>query len=108
MFDFAEFRKETLALSQMAWPTDKPSLETAEALLALLLEESGELSRAVRRYGQKRFGHPDEPEGTVEEIKAEIGDVLFVLARIANLFDIPLEEAAELVIRKISKRIGDI
>jgi len=104
--ELVEFQKRTFDLAQEAWPDDKPSRELADALSARLFEEGGELSRAVRRYGRKRFGHPGEGEGTAQEVADEIGDVLFLLARIANLCKIPLDYAAQKVIDKITDRLA--
>ncbi len=60
------------------------------AMVARLAEEVGELAREVNHtYGPKPK-KPDEPAGSVAE---ELGDLLFVLASMANALDIDLAQA---------------
>lgn len=105
LHNFGEFQSRVLDLSQRAWPEDKPGQALADSLSARLFEEGGELSRAVRQYGRERFGHPGEGKGTAEEVADELGDVLFLVARVANLYNIPLDWAAQKVVDKVSRRL---
>ncbi|WP_312109967.1 MazG-like family protein [Brevibacillus reuszeri] len=63
--------------------------------IGFLVEETGEVARAIRalEIGRDR---PDETVGTTEELKqelvGELGDVLGNLIVIANKYDIPLED----------------
>ncbi len=52
-------------------------------LLSVLVEEVGELARALRKSG-------DEPDNNVED---EIADIFFVLLGLANVLGVDLEEA---------------
>jgi len=101
-----EFQRKTTALAAQAWPDDEPSPELADSLIARLAEETGELARAVRKLWRRRFGHPDEAQGTRDEVLDELGDVLFLTARIATLCSVSLEEAAWRVVGKIERRIA--
>lgn len=71
------------------------------ALLARLSEEVGELAREVNhRYGPKRK-KAEEPPGSVEE---ELGDVLYVVACMANRLGIDLDRAWEETLAKYRRR----
>lgn len=77
--------------------------------LCKLAEEVGELSREIRRYEEGRE-RPDEDRGTDEEIRkeiaSEIGDILFPLVKIAEYYEITLEEAINIHQSKMTKRYG--
>ena len=74
------------------------------ANLARLTEEVGELSRELNdQYGPKTK-KPSESKG---EIAEELGDVLFVVACIANSLDIDLEKAFRDVMEKYDLRDAD-
>lgn len=77
----------------------------AARLLSLLLEEAGELAQAVRKTTGPRLGHPGEAGATIEHVEDELGDVLFLLARIALATGVDLERAAARVVAKIERRI---
>ncbi|MCX6803832.1 MAG: hypothetical protein NTY48_04660 [Candidatus Diapherotrites archaeon] len=49
-------------------------------------------------YGRK-------PAKYREEIKSELGDVLYTLIALANTFDIDLEDALQQVLNKYEKRL---
>ena len=49
-------------------------------------------------YGRKPFAYR-------EEIKSEIGDLLFSLIALANSLDVDLEDALEIVLEKYEKRL---
>ncbi len=74
------------------------------AMVARLAEEVGELAREVNHtYGPKPK-KPEEPGGSVAE---ELGDLLFVLASMANALDINLAEAFVAVMQKFEERDHD-
>jgi NTP pyrophosphatase (non-canonical NTP hydrolase) len=69
--------------------------------LARLTEEVGELAREVNHtYGEKPK-KADEEQGN---IAAEMGDILFILASLANSLDIDLDEAFEQIMAKYQRR----
>ncbi|MCL8209223.1 MAG: nucleotide pyrophosphohydrolase [Actinomycetia bacterium] len=71
------------------------------AMVARLTEELGELAREVSHaYGPKPK-KPDEPPGSVAE---EAGDLLFVLASLANALGFRLEDAFLAVMEKYRRR----
>ena len=73
------------------------------AMVARLAEEVGELAREVNHtYGPKPK-KPDEPPGSVAE---ELGDLLFVLASMANALDIDLAQAFLSAMQKFHERDG--
>ena len=66
-----------------------------------LMSELGEVSKEVLKmsdYGRKKLEFR-------EEIKSELGDVLYSLITVANSFDVDLEEAANIVLEKYKKRL---
>lgn len=74
------------------------------ANLARLTEEVGELSREVNhRYGPKTK-KPTEDTG---DVAMEMGDILFVVAAMANQMNIDLEEAFRQVLIKYEARDKD-
>lgn len=69
--------------------------------LARLTEEVGELAREINHtYGEK-LKKPGERPGT---IASEMGDILFILASLANSIDIDLESAFDEVMATYQKR----
>ncbi len=71
------------------------------AMVARLAEEVGELAREVSHtYGPKPK-KPGEPEGSVAE---ELGDLLFVLASMANALGIDLAQAFSTAMQKFERR----
>lgn len=69
--------------------------------LARLTEEVGELAREINHsYGEK----PKKASEGEGNIAAEIGDVLYILASLANSLGIDLDEAFDLVMSKYRKR----
>ena len=66
-----------------------------------LVSEVGEVSKEVLKmndYGRKELEFRDE-------IRSELGDVLFSLVALANKLDVDLENALELVLAKYEKRL---
>lgn len=58
---------------------------------AILMEEVGELARVMaRRYGEQSF-----KEGEKDNLTEELGDVLWVIACLANQTGVDLTEAME-------------
>ena len=69
--------------------------------LARLTEEVGELAREINhRYGEKPK-KASEGEGS---IAAEMGDILFILASLANSTGVDLDAAYEEVMKKYQSR----
>ena len=71
------------------------------ANLARLTEEVGELSREINhRWGPKT----KKPTEEVGDVAMEMGDILFVVAAMANQMNIDLEDAFRRVITKYEER----
>lgn len=65
----------------------------------ILMEEVGELARLLARvYGEQSFKQKIDEK---EELKNEVGDVLFVLTCLANQMDIDLEEV---IVKNLEKK----
>lgn len=65
------------------------------------MSELGEVAKEVLKmsdYGRK-------PAEYREELKSELGDVLYSLITIANTFDIDLEDALQKVLKKYEQRL---
>lgn len=65
------------------------------------MSELGEVAKEILKmsnYGRKPIEYRDE-------LKSELGDVLYSLITIANTFDIDLEEALEQVLQKYERRL---
>jgi NTP pyrophosphatase (non-canonical NTP hydrolase) len=65
------------------------------------MSELGEVAKEVLKmnnYGKKDLEYR-------EELKGELGDVMYSLITIANTYDIDLEEATEMVLKKYEKRL---
>jgi len=69
--------------------------------LARLTEEVGELAREINHsYGEK----PKKASEDASNIAAEIGDILFILASLANSIDVDLDAAFTEVMSKYQQR----
>ena len=69
--------------------------------LARLTEEVGELAREINhRYGEK----PKKASEGAGNIAAEMGDILFILASLANSIGVDLDAAFEEVMAKYQQR----
>jgi len=69
--------------------------------LARLTEEVGELAREINHhYGEK----PKKASEGAGSIASEMGDILFILASLANSLDIDLDTAFEEVMAKYQQR----
>lgn len=65
------------------------------------MSELGEVAKEILKttnYGRKPFEYR-------EELKGELGDVLYSLITIANTYDIDLEEALKETLQKYKKRL---
>ena len=96
------FLQQVWDFALKAWPHETPGQELNLAFTAKLLEEAGEAAREVFRLGKPR--RLDEAAGTTEDLATEIGDVIFVLARLANVNGIDLGMAGELALEKNRQR----
>jgi NTP pyrophosphatase (non-canonical NTP hydrolase) len=69
--------------------------------LARLTEEVGELAREINHsYGEK----PKKSSEAQGSIAAELGDILYIVASLANSLDIDLDNAFEMVMTKYRQR----
>lgn len=71
------------------------------ALMARLTEETGELAREINHYHGEKPKKKTEKDNTVEE---EVGDILFVLACMANSLDFDLSDSFENSMQKFETR----
>jgi NTP pyrophosphatase (non-canonical NTP hydrolase) len=94
------FQKQVDRLTS-SWSDARP-----ESLMMLLTEELGELARALRKLGVKRWGHEDEAIGSKEDVAEELGDLLFLIARVALITGVDLDDAAFAAIGKIERRLA--
>jgi NTP pyrophosphatase (non-canonical NTP hydrolase) len=69
--------------------------------LARLTEEVGELAREINHHYGEKVKKASEAEGN---ISAELGDILYVLATLANSMDIDLDTAFHQVMNKYRQR----
>jgi NTP pyrophosphatase (non-canonical NTP hydrolase) len=76
--------------------------------VGFLMEEVGEVSRAVRTCEIGRDHHPEEARKSKEEIRQnlaeEMGDVLSNLVILANLYDLSLEDLVRAHREKLYQR----
>lgn len=68
-------------------------------ILLFLLEELGEVTRAYL----KEEGHKESNDRIKETFRQEMGDVFFLLLRLAYITDTDLEEELEKTIKKLEK-----
>lgn len=81
------------------WPYWKP-----HEILARLFEEGGELARLVNHlYGPKK----KKPEELEQDLKEELGDIIYTLICFANSHNISLDEATRESFDKVMKRDKD-
>lgn len=72
--------------------------------LARLTEEVGELAREINHcYGEKPK-KPDEEQQGQGAVASEMGDILFILASLANSIDVDLDAAFAGVMAKYRQR----
>ncbi|QYG90131.1 MazG nucleotide pyrophosphohydrolase domain-containing protein [Bacillus atrophaeus] len=79
--------------------------------VGFLMEEAGELARAVRAYEIGR-DRPDEKESTLAERKQELieemGDVIGNIAILADMYDVSLEDVMKAHQDKLTKRFENV
>src|SRR5205807_7642278 len=69
--------------------------------LARLTEEVGELAREINhRYGEK----PKKASEDEGNISAELGDILYIVASLANSLDVNLDTAFDEAMKKYRRR----
>lgn len=86
----SDWNKET------GWPYWQP-----HEILARLMEETGELARAINiGYGQKKK-KANDAEVNIEE---EMGDILFTLACLSNSLGFDMDRAFDLAYQKATGR----
>ncbi len=98
MRTLAEVQQEIDHLIKEEWHSDYWS---PLASLARLTEEVGELAREINHtYGEK----PKKASEQQGSIAAEMADILFILASLANSINVDLDVAFEEVMAKYQKR----
>lgn len=80
--------------------------QTGSDAVAMLAEEVGEVSRAVKRLTHHRDGHNESytEEEKIAEVQEELADTLFVISKIANLYGIDLSDGIGIHLSKMKKR----
>lgn len=68
-----------------------------------LVNEAGEVAGKIKKVFRDKDGHISDE--TREELKAELGDVLWYLAQVATELDLSLDEIAEANIAKLLDRL---
>lgn len=74
--------------------------ETVPEVFTLLVEEVGELAKAIRKYN----GQKVDKKSKHHDIEEEAADVFWLLIDLCNRFDIDLEKAFEAKEKKNLKR----
>jgi NTP pyrophosphatase (non-canonical NTP hydrolase) len=90
---------QTAALRTAA-PRDKKN-EFLHLVLGLV-GESGEIAEKVKKI--IRDHDSDLSKVDVDDLKKELGDVMWYVAVLADYFDIPLDEVGEMNIAKLASR----
>ena len=88
------------AALRTAAPRDKKN-EFLHLVLGLV-GESGEIAEKVKKI--VRDHDSDLAKVDIEDLKKELGDVMWYIAVIADYFDIPLSEVGEKNIEKLASR----
>src|SRR5436305_13617718 len=101
MHTLHEVQQEIDHLIKEEWQSD---YWTPLSSLARLTEEVGELAREINhRYGEK----PKKVSEGQGDIAIEIGDILFILASLANSIGVDLDSALDGVMAKYQRRDND-
>ena len=75
---------------------------------AVLMEEVGEMSRLMARiYGEQSFKRSEDEANAMDNLSAEMADVLFVLICLANQTGVDLQAALIKSLEKKTKRDRD-
>lgn len=84
-----------------------PAHHQGPAAIAKLTEEVGEVAQLVLVYeGWSDRKAPPAKQDFQAHLHMEIGDVLFVLARLADLYGIDLQDAAVSAVGRFQRRLG--
>jgi NTP pyrophosphatase (non-canonical NTP hydrolase) len=86
------------------WPESaKLNIDEFDHLLATLVEEAGELRQAIRSF----LGRPYSPEKVAfrTHLVEELGDILVPVVALSNQLKIPISEALEFAIEKLTNRL---
>jgi NTP pyrophosphatase (non-canonical NTP hydrolase) len=88
-------------------PFARPDLRTipTEGLTYVLVGLAGEVGEILNGYKKWMRGDPDP--ATVDQMRKELGDVLWYLARAAKHLDISLSDLATENIQKLERRARD-
>ncbi len=98
MYTLADVQREIDHLIKEEWQSDYWSPLSS---LARLTEEVGELAREINHsYGEK----PKKASEGAGNIAAEMGDILFILASLANSIGVNLDAAFTEVMAKYQRR----
>jgi len=81
---------------------DKTAKNELFHLLLGLVGEAGEISEKMKKI--VRDHESNEAMVDTEDLKKELGDVLWYVAVLADYFSIPLDEVAELNLKKLASR----
>jgi NTP pyrophosphatase (non-canonical NTP hydrolase) len=95
---FSEYQRE----SRKTWmlvPTDHPIVYPTLGLV----NEAGELAGKVKKIFRDKAGVISDQDR--QELKLELGDVLWYLAQICTEIDVSLDEVAEANIEKLRSRL---
>jgi NTP pyrophosphatase (non-canonical NTP hydrolase) len=88
------------AALRTAAPRDKPN-ELFHLLLGLV-GETGEIAEKAKKIVRDKAS--DFSQWDTEDLKKELGDTLWYVAVIADYFDVPLEDVAQLNVDKLADR----
>lgn len=95
MTDLRELQEKVGKASQELSHSDDPKI-----ILLFLLEELGEVARAFL----KEEGHKEDNKRIIETYRQEMGDVFFLLLRLAHVKDIDLEKQLDHTLQKLRSR----
>lgn len=104
--DFGAFQQTVAELWSVGGLARRPG--QAEAAAAKLMEEAGEVAREVLALAGWQMTNPAglTSEEFRQQLEAEIGDMLFVLARLATMHRIDLGMAARVALEKFARRVA--
>ncbi len=97
-FDFNEYQarsRETWNLIPMNHPIVYPTMG--------LVNEAGEVAGKIKKIFRDRQGRINETDR--QQLKSELGDVLWYLAQICTELDLSLEDVAEYNLTKLFDRL---
>lgn len=103
MTDMTAFQTAVAEVWSAKVPQGQRSTD-APAAVAKLTEEAGEVARVVIRAEGWGIDTTMTTEDAQEALRLEIGDVLFTLARLANLYEVNLAEAGREAVARFERR----